>query len=488
MSVTEKIIGGLKAQLLSEGVRVIANGLVIILLARVFLTPEEYGLLFLAISVFGVAVLFSRFGVAKSTARYVAEYRKRDPEQVPHIIRTSFSYLLVTILLIGGALTLFHQSIARAIGEPAVASLLLLGLGYVAFETLRSYFSHVLQGFNRITLSAVVGIIGNVGVITFIVLFLALGGGAAGALLGYIVGYGIASIAGFVMVFRLLKNHEKADEIGHNLRRRIIEYSVPLTATGGANVLYKQVDTILIGVFLTPVAVGYYALAKQIADFVIAPATSLGFTVAPTYGEHKASGELDAAARIFETTFEYTVLLYIPAAAGLVLVAEPTVEFIFGADYLGAVPVIQVLSGFIVLQAIDKITNDGLDFLGRARARAIAKGSTATLNFFLNLLLIPLIGVVGAAISTVIGFFIMVVINIYIIHTELTISVSRLFRSIGLVCLVTIGMCAVVMFFMPYVTNVFVLFAVVGLGGLVWLVLSVLSGLLDLREAVDAVR
>ncbi|MCL7416716.1 MAG: flippase, partial [Halalkalicoccus sp.] len=67
MSVSKKILGGLKAQLVSEGVRVVANGLVIVLLAREFLSPEEYGLLFLAVSVFGVALLFSQFGIAKST-------------------------------------------------------------------------------------------------------------------------------------------------------------------------------------------------------------------------------------------------------------------------------------------------------------------------------------------------------------------------------------------------------------------------------------
>lgn len=488
MSLTKKTIGGLKAQLLSEGVRVVANGLIIVLLARVFLDPDEYGLLFLAISVFGVAVLFSQFGIAKSSARYVAEYREKDSEQVPLIVRTSLLYVTVSILLVGGVITLFHERIARAIGEPALASLLVLGIGYVAFETLRSYLSHVFQGFNRITLSAIIGIIGNVGLITFVLLFVVLGGGAFGALLGYVVGYGIACAAGLVMLVRLLDDHERASEIGHDLPRRIIEYSVPLTITGGANVLYKRVDTILIGVFLTPVAVAYYELAKQISDFVIAPAGSLGFTVAPTYGEHKASGDLEPAARIFEITFEYTVLFYVPAAAGLVLVAEPTVEFVFGADYLGAVPVVQVLSGFIVLQAIDKVTNDGLDFLGRARARAISKGGTSMLNFGLNLLLIPAIGVVGAAVSTVIGFAIMVFVNVYIIHRELAFSVRRLIRSSTLVCLVTAGMCAVVMFFMPYVTNLLWLFVVIGLGGGAWLGLSVLCGLLDLRRTISALR
>lgn len=488
MSLTERIIDGLKAQLLSEGVRVVANGLVVVLLARVFLGPDEYGLLFLAISVFGVAVLFSQFGIAKSGARYVAEFREKDPGQVPHIVRVSLAYLAVSILLVGGAITLFNERIAAAIGEPAVASLLVLGLGYVAFETLRSYLSHIFQGFNRITLSAIVGIVSNVGLIAFVLLFLTLGGGAFAALLGYVVGYGIACVAGLAMLFRLLRGYDRSGGIGYDLPRRIIEYSVPLTATGGANVLYKRVDTILIGAFLTPVAVGYYTLAKQIADFVIAPASSLGFTVAPTYGEHKANGDAAAAARIYEITFEYTVLFYVPAAAGLVLVAEPTIRFIFGPEYLGAVPVVQVLSAFIVLQAIDKITNDGLDFLGRARARAISKGTTAVLNFFLNLLLIPLIGVVGAAISTVIGFTIMVLVNVYIIHRELALSIRRLLRTVGLVCLITVGMCSVVLFFMPFITDVFWLFAIVGLGALVWLVLAALSGLLDLRDVVSALR
>lgn len=488
MTSSKDIINGIKAQLVSEGVRVVANGLIIILLAREFLGPDEYGLLFLAISVFGVALLFSQFGISKSTARYIAEFREKDPGQVPHIIRISFLYIIATVLLVGGTITLLHRQIANLIGEPALASLLVFGLGYVAFETLRSYISHVLQGFNRITLSAIVGIIGNVSLITFILLFLVLGGGTVGALLGYIVGYGLACAAGLVIVFRLVDGYDRANKIGYDLPRRILEYSVPLTVTGGANVIYKQVDTILIGVFLTPVAVGYYTLAKQIADFVIAPAGSLGFAVAPTYGEHKASGDTASAARIYETTFEYTVLLYIPAAAGLVLVAEPTVQFIFGNDYTGAVPIVQVLSAFVVLQAIDKITNDGLDFLGRARARAISKGGTAALNFVLNLLLIPLIGVVGAAISTVVGFTIMVFVNIYIIHRELTLSIDRIVRTTALVCIVTTGMCAVVIFFRPYITGLVTLFAIVGLGGLVWLFLSVLCGLLEPREVASALR
>ncbi len=66
-------------------------------------------------------------------------------------------------------------------------------------------------------------------------------------------------------------------------------------------------------------------------------------------------------------------MLYIPAAAGLILVSEPLIYIVFGEEYAGAVPVLQILGIYAVLQSVKVLTDNGLDFLGRARERAIAK-------------------------------------------------------------------------------------------------------------------
>ncbi|ELY49384.1 flippase [Natronorubrum sulfidifaciens] len=493
MSTIEKAVNGFKANLVAKAVEIGVNGLLILLLTRVFLTTEEYGLLYLAISIFGMAVFFSRMGFAKSAARYVTEYREIDPSKIPFIVRRSLTFNLITIAVMVIGLIVFRDPIATLVGEPELVPLLSFGFLFVITQTLHSYGYVLCQGFNRVTWSAALLIVSNLGILVFVLVFLGLGFGVVGALFGYIAGYALGAGLGLVVLYRWVSRIDREppdavnDRTGSDddgLSRRILEYSLPLTVTGSASILYKRVDIVLVGAFLTPVAVGYYVLAKQLTEFVTAPASSLGFALAPTYGESKSSDQLARAAEIYETTFQYTLLFYIPAAVGIVLVADPAIRYVFGDGYLGAIPIIQVLSVFVVLQSINKITNDALDFLGRARHRAISKGSAAILNLGLNLVLIPTIGVIGAAVSTILSYALMVIVNIYLINAELSLSLRRLFATVARVCGVTIGMALVVILFLPFVSSVVSLLVIVALGVCVWLALAVTSGLLDLRWAV----
>lgn len=507
MSVTARIASGFKANLVAKVVEVGVNGLLILLLTRVFLTSEEYGLLYLAISIFSMAVFFSQLGLAKSAARYVTDYRKTDPSKVPVIVRRSLLFNLVAITVVVGAVVAFRGTIAAWFDEPALLSLLTLGVVFIVARTLRTYVYFLCQGFNRVSWSAGLSIVSNLGHLTFVVGFLALGYGIPGAVLGYAVGYGLGATVGLVVLYRWVvrlspdqidqdpeeeagetADADTADADGSSekgLTRRILEYSLPLSITGASSIMFKRVDIVLVGAFLTPVAVAYYTLAKQLTEFVAAPASSLGFALAPTFGESKSTDDLDRAARIYETTFEHNLLFYIPAATGIILVADPAIRHVFGPDYLGAIPIVQVLALYVVLESINKLTNGALDFLGRARHRAMSKGGAATINLGLNVALIPTIGPVGAAISTVISYAIMATVNLYLIHSELSLSLRRLAGTALKTCSVAVGMALVVVVLLPYVSSIVSLLALVGIGVAVWLTLAVGSGMLDLRWAVS---
>lgn len=508
MSTTDSIVDGFKANLVAKVVEIGVNGLLILLLTRVFLTNEEYGLLSLALAIYGMAVFFSRLGLARSAARYVTEYRETDPSLIPIIVRRSLLFNLVTIAIVSSAVVAFHDPIVAWFGEPQLVPLLILGVSFIAARTLRSYVYYLCQGFNRVTWSALISIVSNLGIFGFVLAFLVLGFGIPGAVLGYALGYALGATFGLVVLYRWVSRvppdapgHDAGSEPSHDagsepnapsddaseksLTRRLLEYSLPLSITGASSILFKRVDIILVGAFLSPVAVAYYTLAKQLTEFVTAPASSLGFAVGPTFGESKSNDDIARAATIYETAFEHSLLFYIPAAAGIVLVADPAIRYVFGDGYLGAIPIVQILSVFVVLQAINKLTNDALNYLGRARHRAISKGGAAVLNFGLNLVLIPTIGVAGAAVSTVVSYVVLVIVNIYLIHMELSLSLGSLAVTAAQVCSIAIGMSLIVVFFLPYVTNVVSLLAIVALGSTVWLALAVSSGMLDLRWAVS---
>jgi len=483
MALTDRLARGVTATFGANVVDALSNALLVIVLTRFLLTPEGYGRLNFVLSAIGVVSIFATLGLHKSAARYVTEFVETAPGQVPHVLRYSFVFVAVLVALVAGGTAAFGGDVARFVGAPSLAPFVLVGSVYVAARAFSGYCSALFQGFNRVTWSAVVGVVSGVGRFAFVVAFVALGYGVAGALAGYAVAAVAAAVVGGVVLYRrFYAAYEAAEEAAEGLARRILEYSVPLTTSLSANVLDKKVDVLLVGALLNMPAVGFYTIAKQVSDVVAMPATSLGFTVSPAIGEQKRGDTHERAARLYERSLEYVLLLYVPGVVGLVLVAGPMVRYVFGTDYLPAVPVVQVYSGFIFVNAVNKVTSDALDYLGRARSRAIVRTTMAVGNFGLNLVLIPWMGVVGAAVATVATYTVYVAANLHFIRDELPLDGTRVLTVLGITCLVTGGMAAVVAFALPYVSGLATLFAVVGLGVATWATLSVVGGLLDVRD------
>jgi len=483
MTLTDRIARGLKATLIARSIHIVANAALLIALTRYLLTPAEYGQLYFALSVVGVAVLAGTLGLPMATARYVTEYVENNETQVPHLLERSLGVVVLLASLIGLALVLLRNLIAGLLGEPGVAPFLLVGGGYVTFQSIFIYLKTVFQGFNRVAWTAVISSINGVGRVTFAVGFVLMGFGAVGAMAGYVVAFIIAVAVGLTILYwRFYRTYERAPRSEPGLLRRVLEYSVPTTATKASVVLDSKVDTLLLGVLGGPIAVAFYTLARQIAEVCLVPAQSLGFTITPTLGEQKAASQVDRAARLYERSLENVLLLYIPAAVGLVLVAEPAIRHIFSDDYIGAAPIVQLFGVLIITRAVNKITGHGLDYLGLARIRAIARALTAFANVGLNILLIPPLGALGAGVATVITHALYTIVNIYYIHRELDLQLGFLIYRFIRIVVVTLLMAGAVILLLPYVSGVVTLVATVALGGAIWGTLSIAVGLIDPAE------
>ncbi|MFA9416671.1 flippase [Natrinema sp. HArc-T2] len=489
MSLAARLSSRFKTEFAGRVVATVSSAIMMVMLARL-LKPDEYGVLFLAMSVFSVAQIFSKLGLAKSAARYVADYRVTDPSQIPYIIERSFLYNGVSIVIVSITFLLGSDVIASAVGEPELAPLLAFGFAFIAVATLTTYFRMIAQGLEDIGLAATIHAVDRSGRLLFALALVGLGYGALGALGGFITGSCLAALVGGYTVYKnQYSNMPKASAIDSEIPRRILEYNVPLTVTSMSGKIDKEIDTILVGFFLNPLAVSFYVLSKQIVEFLQVPATALGFSISPTYSKQKNTGGLDTAATMYEESLKHVLLLYVPAAVGIIFVASPTIELVFGAEYSGAVPVLQILSVYVVLQAITKLTDNPLDYLGRARERAIAKITASLLNVGLNVLLIPVIGVVGAAIATAITHTFYVLVKVYIVYKELPLNVERLLSDLSKVGVVTGGMTISIWLFSPYITGVVSLVAVVLLSVSIWIVLLFSLGAIDatlIRNAISS--
>ncbi|QFU82288.1 flippase [Natronorubrum aibiense] len=475
-----------KTAFLSEIVGLVAGTILTVLLARV-LDPDSYGLLFLAISIFTVAKLFSSFGIPKSASRYLSEYKEKDPSQIPHILRESLLMNLLVITVVVLILMSFNSRIAGIIGNNDLSEFLFFGSGFILFATLFTYVRLSLQGLEHIQTASFLDAMNKSGRALFAIGLAVLGYGALGALIGYIISYTIVSFIGILYLYFHFYSGISSSNIEDGLRHKIAKYSLPLAITQSAHSLDHQVDRILIGIFVGPAGVAFYTLGKQIVQFIETPMAALGFTLSPAYSSQRAKGNTETAARIYETAISQGLLLYIPAATGVILLAEPGITVLFGDEYQGAAPVIQILAIFVVLKSITTLTSDGLDFLGRARERAIIKGVTAVLNVLLNIVLIPIMGVVGAAIATVITYSIYTFGNVFIIHKELNINTSMMIKYSVSAVIISLMMALSILTFFDLTAEIPVLVSAVLFGATIWTVIVIPTGLIKLEQIKEAV-
>lgn len=482
MTLVDRVVAGFKAQFLSKIIASIAGAILITALARL-LQPDGYGLLMLALTIFGTFKLVARLGIGGSAGRYVAEFKETKPEQILQIVRFSFLLAVAAIGVTVVILLLSYQRIVSLFSEPRLAPFLLVGTVFLAIGTLRTYIKKVLQGFEKIQFIALMKLVDPVSRLVFVLAFVLAGFGALGAFVGYVLSALVTvAFGGGYLLYTLRSYRGTSSPMEPGLRRRITEYAIPLTATNSAAVLDKRVDTLLVGFFLSPVEVGFYVLADRVIKLLETPMSALGFTLSPMFGAEKAAGNVTEISRLYEKALLNSLLLYIPAGAGLILVAEPMVLLVFGSEYSGTVILLQVLGLYAVFKAVTKLTDNGLNYLGRARDRAIVRGITAVLNVGLNILFIPLFGVVGAAIATVITYGLYTAANLYIISLEFELRPVYLLQQLSVIVLITGAMSAVVFTLNGYISGWLTLILVVGTGGLIWGVLSVLTGMLEPKE------
>lgn len=457
------------------------SGIVIVFLSR-RLAPAEYGTLFLAISVLTVARLFSSIGLAKSAAKHVSSYLDEDPGQVRHVVLQSLRYNAVAIAVVAGVVYFGAGAIASALGEPSITTLLVAGTVYVVSATLYNYTRVVLQGFRDIVASATVYAVEGVGRIVGVLVLVTLGYGLLGALAGYVLGFLLAAVVGAWLLAKRLPSAEETGPMEDGLVRRVLRYSLPLTVTRGAWVLDRDIDILLVGYLLNPAIVGYYVVSKQVVTFATGPAGSIGFSIGPQFSEAAVAADREYARDTYESILVYVLLFYIPAVAGLFLLADPIVTTVFGADYRDVVPILQTFTLAILLVAVTKSTEDILDYLGRADARAAFKLLTSAGNVGLTVVFVVWFGAVGAAVATVMMQAVYAALCLYVVNAELDLQTGHLLGKTWRVVGVAAGMSVVVVALTQYADGLATLAGVIACGSVTWGALSVLGGFFSVED------
>lgn len=289
-------------------------------------------------------------------------------------------------------------------GIPSTLILLSALLGALTIYT--TYLTRIVVGYGRIFSMNIGDLVRStvnfLGTVVFLMVWNFGLGGVVSALW-------LATIAQALVLLVVLKDSILPARFwGEGFISECLSYGIKSHALLLINFLNYRIDMLLLKHFSDDTAVGYYSLAVGMAELMwLAPNAA----VAPLFAGVAQSEAADRSIITLRTVRWSLIFLLVLAVAGILL-GRPFIGLLYGKEFLPSyLPFLGLLPG-ICLFPIFKLLTVDLAARGYPGYGTIASAVALVTNVVVNVLLIPRLGTLGAALSSSISYSFMAVISL----------------------------------------------------------------------------
>lgn len=199
-------------------------------------------------------------------------------------------------------------------------------------------------------------------------------------------------------------------------------FSAPLLFTVIGGVFISYFDTLMLTYYETLIEVGVYNIVLPTALLLVLVGSSVGVALLPVITRLFEEGKKGILSNAFSKVYVYVGFVVIPAIVVLMLLSSYIIEIFFGGEYLLGLVAFNVLVLGSLFKIFMTIQNQAL--VGVGKSSSILKVFTvgALSNVVLNMVLIPLYSLTGAAIATSLSYVLMFVISYYLLRKEFVLN------------------------------------------------------------------
>jgi O-antigen/teichoic acid export membrane protein len=372
-----------------------------IYLARV-LGAEGLGLYALGITLVGFLGVFNALGLPQAAVRFVSVYTASGKHNHLYaFIGGSVLLLLGSNLLLGGLLLLVGPWFAsRFYRTPSLSGYLPLFAGIMLLGCMTTFLGQVLAGFKDVARRTVItNFVGNPLTILFSVVLIVAGLGLRGYLLAQLGSALVVLLLLVTAIWRIAPAKTgRASGVTSEVSGAVLSFSAAAFGIGIMEFFLAQADKVVIGLWLNAREVGIYAMATAIVTFVPVVLQSVNQIFSPTIADLHSRGQTEMLARLFQTLTKWVLGLTLPLATAVVVFAQPLMR-VFGKDFESGWPI-------LVVGVVGQLVNCGVGSVGYLllmsghQNRLVKIQAVMTVvTVALNLVLIPGLGIMGAALA-----------------------------------------------------------------------------------------
>lgn len=181
-----------------------------------------------------------------------------------------------------------------------------------------------------------------------------------------------------------------------------LKESVPFWVTTIFITLYFKIDTVMLTFIKGFEAAGWYNAALKIIEVITRIPFLLNVAVFPAFSKFYRNSH-DKTKLFYTKSFYFMIVLALPMATGLVLLADRIIVYVFSQEFANSIAALQILAASLVFVFVNYLMGYLLNAIDRQRLFTLTVTTTAIINILLNLMLIPKYSYIGAASATLIS-------------------------------------------------------------------------------------
>lgn len=202
--------------------------------------------------------------------------------------------------------------------------------------------------------------------------------------------------------------------------------------------VYNWADTLVIGFFLSSTAVAAYESAWRVSGAVTLLAGAIATTIFPHISEVDSQGQTDTIESVVPRTLFGSIVLVVPSIVGIVILGDAILTVVFGSSVAIAAVALMILMFARLAESTNKVF--GRILLAMDHPALVARSTTAfiVLNLLMNVALVPIFGLAGAATATASSMTVFVILNkkyldyFIDVHVPVTAIIACTFSSLAM--------------------------------------------------------
>ena len=483
MSYTKRAVKGFAIVFVINILAAFLGYLIRIVLAR-NLTVAEYGLFFAFFTLISFLGVFIGLGTGDALVRYIPEFiAKKKHDKIKNAVIITIIVTIASMIVIGAGLLIFSGFLAQNYFKNSMAiPVLFLFIIMMFVLNLKGILRWIYQAFQNMRLFSLIYLAENLFILVLLLCLFAFKKNIFMASYAYIFAYLLVLIIFSPLAFKTINFSKHKTILKKELFSKILRFGIPIMVSGIGGMIIVYTDTLVLTYFRSMQEVGIYNVVvptTMILQFFATSVATVAFPMTVELWARKKHAHLESGLKML---YNYAFLLMIPVVLIFFSFSETILRLLFGERYVGGALTMQILLIGIVFLGLHSITSTMLGGIGKPAISTKILLEGALINFGLNLLIIPSLGIIGAAVSSLIAYAYIALRCILKLKHFINVAIpwADWLKTLvaGLLMLGLIFLLKKLLFLNAYLEAIIC----VAIGGLFYLAISFILGIINLKE------